>query len=230
MRPVTSSAARVQELRFDPVGVRLSGGVGVRQREVEVARPQRQPRERVLPRRDVRKRLVQRAHDRGRRSRERFVGERFEHERQSPFAGSPIERMNVSNSAIARGSRFARISKTPRYQAGRSSVGASSRQRFPAVSPCSVSSSSCAMRVARSAGPGVVGQHGRGEKLARGGLQVLALERDVAEQRVRVHVDLGVGTVDRWVRSRSAATSTTGSNQRHALHAANITSACCLCG
>ena len=43
----------------------------------------------------------------------------------------------------------------------------------------------------------LVGEHGRGEKLARGGLQVLALERDVAEQQVRVHVDLGVGAIDR---------------------------------
>ena len=71
-----------------------------------------------------------------------------------PVLRSSIERMKVVNSVIARGTRFARVSKTPRYQAGRSSLGASSRQRAPAVRPCSVSSSSCAMRVARSAGPG----------------------------------------------------------------------------
>ena len=105
--------------------------------------------------------------------------------------------MNVSNSAIARGSRFARISKTPRYQAGRSSVGASSRQRF-AGRQSLLRQLELVGDASRTLGRSrLVGEHGRGEKLARGGLQVLALERDVAEQQVRIHVDLGVGAIDR---------------------------------
>ena len=52
--------ARIEQLRLDPVRVRLAGRFRVRQRELEIARAQREPRERVLPRGDVRERLVQR--------------------------------------------------------------------------------------------------------------------------------------------------------------------------
>ena len=52
--------ARVQELRLDPVGVRLAGGFGILERELEIAGAQREPRERVLARGHVRERLVQR--------------------------------------------------------------------------------------------------------------------------------------------------------------------------
>ena len=45
------------------------------------------------------------------------------------------------------------------------------------------------------------------------GLQVLPLERDVAEQQVRVHLDLGVGAIDRGCR-RAGGEEHDGEQQR----------------
>ncbi len=84
--------ARVQQLRLDPVGVRLAGRLRVLEGELEVPGAQRETSERVLARGHVRERLVQRAHDRSRGARVRLVAERFEHERE---AGPAIVRSSA---------------------------------------------------------------------------------------------------------------------------------------
>ena len=68
------------------------------------------------------------------------------------------------------------------------------------------------MRVARSAGPGVFGEHRGREELVRGGREISALERDVAEQQVRIDLDLAVvleSTV--WRRGAAPRSSRRGS-------------------
>ena len=83
MRPVTSSVRAYRSCASIQSAFDCAGRLGVLERELEVARAQRQPRERVLARGHVRERLVQRAHDRRRRARVRLVAERFEHERET---------------------------------------------------------------------------------------------------------------------------------------------------
>ena len=190
-------AARVEQLCLEPVRIGIARCLRVLEREIEIARAQREPRERVLAGRHARERLREGLHDRRRGVRVRLVGERLEHEREARggIAELADERLEFRRSRAS--SRFERVSNTPANQNGRSSSGASSFQRAGRAQAWLRELE--LMRDARRA----LGERrlfrqqcGR-EELVRRGLELLALERDLAEQRVRVDLDLRVAAVRR---------------------------------
>ncbi len=111
--------------------------------------------------------------------------------------------MKVVNSVIARGMRFAARLEDAEVPGRPLVVGielAPARARRQALLR-----ELELVRDARGAlgWAGLLGEHRRGEELAHGRGAVLAVERDVGEQQMRVDFDLGVRVLDRRRRRAS---------------------------
>ncbi len=150
----------------------------------------------------------------------RLVAERLEHEREARAAGSPIERMNDSNSVIARASRFERVSKTPAIPERALVVG---RELAPARDRAQAGLRELELgarsRVARSAGAGSSESIAAARNSFAALCELLALERDVAEQQVRIDLDLRVAVATGGADGGAAGQSERGEQKWNALHA-----------
>jgi hypothetical protein len=168
-------------------------------------------------------RLVQGAHDRRRRARVRLVGERFEHEREPrpAIVDRANERLELCDRALhSVGARLEDAEIPGRPLVVRRKLAPAFRGRYTLLRELEL------VREARRAlrGAGLLREHRRGEKLARGRSAVLALERDVAEQQMRVDLDLGLrmDAVGRRC-GRTGRQDRSGDEKPGALHPANIT-------
>ena len=170
-------------------GVGVRGGFGVLERELEVARAQREPRERVLSRRHSGERAHQLLHDRGGRVRVGLVRQRLQHEREA--AGRVTD---LADELLEFASR-ARQPIRPRLEHAGEPVNplVVLRQLFPACDRAQTGLRE--LELVRDAGgalgvDGVVRKHRGREELGGGGIELLALVGDFRQQRVRVDCDL----------------------------------------
>ncbi len=127
-------------------------------------------------------------------SRVRLVRERLEHERE---AGARVA--ELADEALELGGRFVHAMRARLEHAGEPERPlVLRRERFPARDGLQAGLGEIdLMRDSRRAlgERGLIGQQGGREVFVRGRVELLALERDVAEQRVRVDLDLRVASI-----------------------------------